>query len=440
MGKETKIGLGVIAVLLVVFAVVLALRLRGSSGETVAATDTQESAAEAKEKDTEKVKASPASKLKPLAPPETSKQKTASSKTKSSTRLIIPMPPVPDQDTKTSGPSQWKMVGGGPRQPPAPVPSSASSRYSSGGLVLDPPSAQQQNQFGSNRYTQRQPSGSSQTSRYQSPYGRSNYKNVSTGGTSAYGRGDYQQRYGKQRDYVPRQSCNGHSTYADQHAVTPSQIAPSPITPSQITPSQITPSPIAPSPITPTVAPRGDGTYEVQPNDSYWLISKQLYGSGSYFKALAEHNLREHPAADKLRVGDQIHAPSLEKLVDSFPDLCPSPRRQKTLAKRSSVIPVSAQYGGGSSYTVAEGDTLYDIARYELGDASRWVEIHELNRNTLQGDFDYLVPGMKLVMPRGSSAGQTLSPRQYPMPQGATDTLTRRPTRYQSPSRNTLRR
>ncbi|MEA1951375.1 MAG: hypothetical protein U9N87_08320, partial [Planctomycetota bacterium] len=64
----------------------------------------------------------------------------------------------------------------------------------------------------------------------------------------------------------------------------------------------------------------------------------------------------------------------------------------------------------------------------------------ELNRNTLQGDFDYLVPGMKLVMPRGSSAGQTLSPRQYPMPQGATDTLTRRPTRYQSPSRNTLRR
>ena len=37
MGKETKIGLGVIAVLLVVFAVVLALRLTGSGEQSVAA-------------------------------------------------------------------------------------------------------------------------------------------------------------------------------------------------------------------------------------------------------------------------------------------------------------------------------------------------------------------------------------------------------------------
>ncbi len=419
MGKETKIGLGVIAVLLVVFAVVLGLRLTGSSGETMAAADTEESAAEAKEKDAEKAEAAPAPKLKPLASSETNK-KPASSKAKSSLKLTIPTAPVPEPAAKSNRASQWKM-----RQtpPPAPIPSSTSSKYASGGLVLDPPSTQQPNQPGANRYARRQPAGSSQTSRYQSPYGQSKYQNVSSGGASTHGRGNNQSYYGKQRNYVPRQGPPAQPTYAQQRAVPPPQITPSPISPHE-----------------PAVARRADGKYEVQPNDNYWNISKRLYGSGAYFKALAEHNRREHPAADKLRVGDQIYTPSLDKLVDSFPDLCPSPRRQKTLAKRSNVIPVSTQYGGGKTYTVAEGDTLYDIARYELGDSSRWTEILDINRNTLQGDFDYLVPGMKLTIPGGTAAGQTQKPAPVRTPQGGNGILTRRPSRYQSPASGTLRR
>ncbi len=48
---------------------------------------------------------------------------------------------------------------------------------------------------------------------------------------------------------------------------------------------------------------------------------------------------------------------------------------------------------------MVEGDTLFNIARYELGKASRWVEIYELNRDVLGKDFNELRPGMRLVLP-----------------------------------------
>ena len=57
-------------------------------------------------------------------------------------------------------------------------------------------------------------------------------------------------------------------------------------------------------------------------------------------------------------------------------------------------------------YVVEEGDTLFDIARYELGKASRWADIYNLNRDVLGKDYNYLTPGMQLVLP-GSVDPQT---------------------------------
>ena len=42
---------------------------------------------------------------------------------------------------------------------------------------------------------------------------------------------------------------------------------------------------------------------------------------------------------------------------------------------------------GGRTYTVASGDTLFSIARYELGKASRWAEIYDMNRDVLGKNF-----------------------------------------------------
>lgn len=145
--------------------------------------------------------------------------------------------------------------------------------------------------------------------------------------------------------------------------------------------------------------PRADGKYEVQPLDSFWTISEKLYGTGAYFKALAEHNRDKVDDEGRLQPGDLVLAPAVEQLEKSYPDLCPKPGRRETLQNRATTVGTRRQYNSGRTYTVAEGDTLFDIARYELGKASRWVEIYELNRDVLGKDFNYITPGTKLFLP-----------------------------------------
>jgi len=147
------------------------------------------------------------------------------------------------------------------------------------------------------------------------------------------------------------------------------------------------------------------GTYQVRPNDTFWTISQKLYGTGDYFKALAMHNHVKHPSPDKLAVGDVVETPAKQDLMQRYPELCPK-ARGAAAGQYSGVSNVSA--GGakqGRVYEVQESDTLFDIARYELGDGSRWVEIYDLNSRQLTKDFDYLKPGMKILLPvrRGRS-------------------------------------
>lgn len=161
------------------------------------------------------------------------------------------------------------------------------------------------------------------------------------------------------------------------------------------------------------VARRDDGKYEVQPNDSYWTISERLYGTGAYFKALAEQNRGNGSADERLRPGELIVAPTVAELEKSFPDLCPKPSRREALQSqsqsRASTVSSRNQYRG-RTYTVVEGDTLFNIARYELGKASRWAEIYELNRDVLGKDFNYLTPGIQLALPEGEKSDVIAQP------------------------------
>ncbi len=158
---------------------------------------------------------------------------------------------------------------------------------------------------------------------------------------------------------------------------------------------------------------REDGTYKVQPNDSYWVISEKLYGTGAYFKALAELNRDRDGREDRLQVGTIVLAPSAEELTKKYPDLCPKPGRHRPSAGRMMTASTQVQHGNRRVYVVEEGDTLYDIARYELGKAARWSEIWELNREKIGDDCDYLAPGTALVLPDGEPAN-TLTNRPGP--------------------------
>jgi nucleoid-associated protein YgaU len=155
---------------------------------------------------------------------------------------------------------------------------------------------------------------------------------------------------------------------------------------------------------------RDDGKYEVQPTDSYWTISEKVYGTTVYFKALVEHNRRTLGDDERLRPGDLVSTPPAAELEKEYPDLCPQPSRRETRENRTMAVSTRQSYRSGRTYTVSEGDSLFNIARYELGKASRWVEIYDLNREVLGKDFNYLTPGMKLTLPDGDRPERVAEP------------------------------
>jgi nucleoid-associated protein YgaU len=151
-------------------------------------------------------------------------------------------------------------------------------------------------------------------------------------------------------------------------------------------------------------ARRNDGKYEIEPNDSFWTISKKVYGTDAYFKALVEENRASGVDENNLKPGQVISTPSVARLEKTYPDLCPKPSRRESPQDLTSTVSARNRYRTGRTYTVAEGDTLFNIARYELGKASRWAEIYDLNRDVLGKDYNYLKPGTQLSLPNNEKA------------------------------------
>ncbi|HZZ29632.1 MAG TPA: LysM peptidoglycan-binding domain-containing protein [Pirellulales bacterium] len=158
-------------------------------------------------------------------------------------------------------------------------------------------------------------------------------------------------------------------------------------------------SEVVPTSSVPSNIQRNGDQYTVQPNDSFWIISERAYGVGGYFKALFELNRKRTKDSEDLKVGEVLTVPDEAMLRRMYPDLCPKPRKQTASLQQRMVSANSRLQGGGRVYTIVEGDTLFEIARHELGKPSRWGEIYELNRDALGDDFDYLRPGMQLILP-----------------------------------------
>ena len=148
----------------------------------------------------------------------------------------------------------------------------------------------------------------------------------------------------------------------------------------------------------------------MQPNDNYWTISEKVYGSGGYFKAIFEHNRRQHPNAERLQVGEVLLVPDVATLQKNYPDLCPKPGH---VAAPQMATPASARMRPGTKvYVVEEGDTLYNIAKEQLGNPTRWGQIYELNREVLgEKNYDYLRPGTELLIPIGDNRPDALARR-----------------------------
>jgi len=184
--------------------------------------------------------------------------------------------------------------------------------------------------------------------------------------------------------------------------------------------------------------PPSPRSYLVQAGDTYWTISEKWYGTGSYYQALAEYNRSRIPQPEQLRMGDFIILPDRAELQRLYPHLCPvdaAPQAGSGTPERVPGAGPAMTPGAGPAkpqppgsawsfsdrpetgpasipsakiyrvYIVQDGDTIYEIARYLLGKPSRWVEIYELNKETLGEDMEHLRPGTRLIIPPAEPAG-----------------------------------
>jgi nucleoid-associated protein YgaU len=423
MGKEARIGLAVIGGLLVIFGVVVALRMRQEGGDQLA-TNPDKTAAEQQASQnagtptnkaaggaTAPAKAD-ATAQKPAVDPKAAASGGAGAKT-----TVVPAADVSKQMPNAAA-SQWSVVStksdsrlpGDLSKAPSYMPNPKSAKpyeqqYGADARLQQPRPWEQAGPASGDNVPRSNPFRRGQAGQsYQgasqvavlSPPGQPDDPRSGYAATGANAYQSPQSQYASPPPtYAAPQASYAASPHVGQYSIPNARSAP------QYQPGDAS--------YGASQVPQGTlrgldarGTYTVQPNDNYWEISRKVYGAGSYFKALAEHNRRKVPSEDELAVGDVISVPEIAKLEESYPGLCPRSSRREIVQRRAAVAgaPVrNVGYVGGRRYVVQEGDTLFDIARCELGKAARWVEIYELNRDMLGEDFDYLTPGLELALP-----------------------------------------
>lgn len=130
--------------------------------------------------------------------------------------------------------------------------------------------------------------------------------------------------------------------------------------------------------------------YTWQEGDSYRRIADHYYGDWSKFSVLR----RSNEGRGDVQPGEQIFVPVFDSdpVVASVPvQPASTPSGKKTTAhapKKSAPKSVaSAPKGtGNKTHVVKNGESLWKIARAELGDGNRWQEIYELNKDVLASE------------------------------------------------------
>jgi nucleoid-associated protein YgaU len=142
------------------------------------------------------------------------------------------------------------------------------------------------------------------------------------------------------------------------------------------------PQPIDPIPTTPP--PMEERTHTVASGETLGEISQKYYNTARNWKKIAEAN-KVDPS--ELKVGQKLIIPVIESSTPVVANTSPE------LA------------GGERSYTVQKGDSYYQIAKKELGNAARWKEIEKLNGIPAEE----LRPGKNIKLPAKESAVPTIS-------------------------------
>jgi len=84
---------------------------------------------------------------------------------------------------------------------------------------------------------------------------------------------------------------------------------------------------------------------------------------------------------------------------ENKPDYAPKSYNMPKMDLSDAKLEKAPTEAKAKTYTVDSGDNLSAIARQELGDANRWREIYELNKDTIGDNPDLIQPGMELKLP-----------------------------------------
>ena len=141
----------------------------------------------------------------------------------------------------------------------------------------------------------------------------------------------------------------------------------------------------------PQTAPVQVERYEVKRGDTLSGICAEKYGDASLFLALQTANGLPDT---NLVPGQTISLPPLAALTSNNQQTAPSPQT----AQSEQPVPTET-VRKNRTYTVQKGDMGERIARRELGDGRRWIQIFEMNRDQLSSPDDVLQPGMVLRLP-----------------------------------------
>ena len=169
------------------------------------------------------------------------------------------------------------------------------------------------------------------------------------------------------------------------------------------------------NPFTSTESTAIVGGYPIQEGDSYWTISKKLYGTARYFRVLAEFNSEAIPDPSKMRPGMTISTPDESVLRRMLLANSSTSAGSEEALRPVGAPPITPANGiffdekNQPRYRVGKDDTLTTIAAEHLGRWARWRQIFEMNKDQMDNP-NKLQIGMILKLP-GDATRTSMSER-----------------------------
>ena len=146
------------------------------------------------------------------------------------------------------------------------------------------------------------------------------------------------------------------------------------------------------------------GGYPVQSGDSYWKISRKVYGTFRYYRVLAEYNSKAIPEPAQMRPGMIVQTPDESILRRMLLANSSASAGSAEAVRPAGSPPVTPEQGvffdekNQPRFRVGKSDTLTTIAVDHLGRWARWRQIYEMNSDQLDNP-NKLQIGMILKLP-----------------------------------------